>query len=273
MPAGKSRLALITLLCVGAAAWLSERGARAPRVRLAVANPLACDDAIASLRDQAMTLSRQAARLRDEARGLESELAAARASRDVAPAVRRRRLSREHVEACLHGLSSEDLLRFDAMAGRFVASVGLAQPGGAAAPCERVAFAPSFGRVGAGLRRRSVIYKMEKLPPLGLILEESADGRVVVARATASSGVRRGDVLRACSSLARLPRDDGDESFGAQARVLTRCEHQPFDEVLAAVHSNREAPDIPALLVLERPLFSEDVEPPNSCPLREVHRR
>ena len=80
-------------------------------------------------------------------------------------------------------------------------------------------------------------------------------------------------MLRACSSLARLPRDDGDESFGAQARVLTRCEHQPFDEVLAAVHSNREAPDIPALLVLERPLFSEDVEPPNSCPLREVHRR
>ena len=129
------RLALITLLCVGAAAWLSERGARAPRVRLAVANPLACDDAIASLRDQAMTLSRQAARLRDEAQGLESELAAARA--DVAPPCGRRRLSREHVEACLGLVRRPSPLRRDG--GPVRASVGLAQPGGAAAPCGRVA--------------------------------------------------------------------------------------------------------------------------------------
>ena len=58
---------------------------------------------------------------------------------------------------------------------------------------------------------------------------------VVEGSAGERADVRVGDVLRACSSLARLPRDDGDESFGAQARVLTRCEHQPFDEVLAAV--------------------------------------
>ena len=113
---------------------------------------------------------------------------------------------------------------------------------------------------------------MEKLPPLGLTWRRAP---------TAGSSSPARPPRRACGErraprvlpLARLPRDDGDESFGAQARVLTRCEHQPFDEVLAAVHSNREAPDIPALLVLERPLFSEDVEPPNSCPLREVHRR
>ena len=253
-----------TLLCVGAAvAWLSEGAVRAPRVKFAVTNPLTCDTTIASLRDQAMTLTSKAESLRIEARSLESELAVARASKNVVtPAVKRRRLSREHVEACLHGLSSHDLLRFDTMAGRFVASVGLAQPDGAVSPCERVTFVPSFGG-GAGLRRRSVMYTLEKKPPLGLLLEENADGRVVVAAvdgvgdyARATASVRRGDVLRACSAA---------DSFGAQARVLMRCESLPFDEVLSAVHSNRETPNTPALLVLERPLFSEDVEPPTSC--------
>lgn len=115
----------------------------------------------------------------------------------------------------------------------------------------------------------SEIVKVEVRVPCGLILEEQADAGVAVVEVGAGSnaeqaGVRVGDRLRATSAV-RLQMEmptwqlvAGGIGRPKSFRFIFGCDlvgppPRSFDDVLAAVASNRDDPDQrPALLVLER---------------------
>ena len=115
-------------------------------------------------------------------------------------------------------------------------------------------------------RRTSVMFQRRLALPLGIVLEEGGDGRVVVVEvaedgAGAAAEIRAGDVLRACSAVTSSLRY-GSAVFplaGATPelrRQLAPCDMVPFDDVMDTLRSNLEAPpgEEPrdCVLVLER---------------------
>eukprot|EP00634_Sargassococcus_sp_CCMP2135_P008237 CAMPEP_0198666290 /NCGR_PEP_ID=MMETSP1467-20131203/64109_1 /TAXON_ID=1462469 /ORGANISM="unid. sp., Strain CCMP2135" /LENGTH=222 /DNA_ID=CAMNT_0044402931 /DNA_START=8 /DNA_END=676 /DNA_ORIENTATION=+ len=112
-------------------------------------------------------------------------------------------------------------------------------------------------------------------PPFGMILEESArfPGKIEVLEVledsnAASAGVRKGDILRGTTAMAlnvqRASEEDAAFSVGLsegkKQRAFLNTDNKPFDQVMAALQSNKPDAGGPgeAALVFERVMRSSE---------------
>ena len=224
--------------------------------------------------DDPAALVEEARRLRDEAAAAELELSAGASEAVPEPP------PSAPLVSCSEGVARRELIPFDAMTRSFHVSVALAQTaetneatGADVVRRTPAEFFPWFRPVEdspAHWRREqwSIMFQKRLELPLGIVLEEGDDGRVVVVELApdgngARAGVREGDLLRACSAVRTVLINEPGAGFlntafpeaSKQPKrrvVLAPCDKQPFDDVMDAVLSNREAPELPAVLLFER---------------------
>ena len=200
----------------------------------------------------------------------------------------------------------ESVLAWDSQRQVFDSAVTIPQPPSTGLPPKRttVEFTPwikAKPKETSGWRRNqgSIIYTCELELPLGIVLEDSADGRCnvveVIAGGSAAAGgvVRVGDILRAFTTLGKLDyrrqklwqqdsilfqivgdsRKDGEVEVDDESpwrRLLAPADKEPFESVMAGLKANAQPDDdgadhppdgnLPVILVLERSVLSMETE-------------
>ena len=245
---------------------------------------------------EAEELTERAASLREEIARLESELPR---SEDQVPET-----SSEATEEQPILPRSERLLEFSTDRMIFEGAVPLDQPKSANLPAKitTVEFTPWVSqddKMAAWRREQpSIMFAVELDLPLGLIIEDSAEGRFNVVAVNEGSAadnglIRVGDILRAFSTVGevggkrRLYQQDSifnlllggeaDDSSAATAgspyrRVLAPADKEPFEGVMAGLKANGEHPEgpLPVLLLFERSL--QGLSPQEIAAVRSIPR-